>query len=223
MLPAQEIYDVAYMRLVNIKYFANFLLGDSLVGKMSNFKNLTVGQFSCGTFHAPVVPVGPMSSSVKHILAMGTPTKISKKVVGRIPVKMTTLQPWRARTDEYLKNKPIDQPVEMFIIPAQCHRKAVFAGGGAKNSYGYGTQDRFYPYNPPSIAVNRLLAPVRPYSALVGNFVSRELRNSFPDFRGTVKVVISHCETLLQRVGLWLEPLRCSRTFAACFIYSNLP
>ena len=69
----------------------------------------------------------------------------------------------------------------------------------------------------------RLNNPIYFYAALIGNIISGEVWNRFPDFFGGVKILAIHGVTLLNRVILGREPSRCSSTVGArLFIPFNL-
>ena len=181
--------------------FSNFLLGETMISKPSNFKNLFIGVFGSRTIHASVIPISAVSGPVKHILAMSAPCQVDEETVGRFPIEVPTFMPRRARANKCLKHKSVNQPVKPLSFLNQSYRWAISAGAWAKNSLWIWFQDKRGADNPSTMRSDYNFTPIRPNTPLVTNFVSGESRNRFPSFRGIVNMVVSHWVALLHRVG----------------------
>jgi len=208
------------MRWGNSIYFADLSLRDFQAAQVSYLQNLGVGEFGYRAIHAPIIPICSVSGSVQHIFTMSTPGKIFERAVGGNPVTMPTFHSRGTGTDKGFQNEPVNQKCKVLSVFGQSDLQIGFARR-TEDFIGIAPQNIFRISNPSICGPNNLSMPVRPHAALIGNIISGEVRNWFPNFFGGVKILAIHGVALLDRVILGREPFRCSSTVAARFIYNK--
>jgi len=198
----------------SIEYFANFGLGKSVTIKVPNLYNLIFSK-SCLRNPFPTSN-SSMRMAILYITFFSIPSQVFKKIVLFITVIVAAFHSWWAWADK-------GEQYETMDISSVCMKQTnhhISRYGMAKEIF-YLRSIPQYTCSPPAplaYSLNASPLPVRPYSSLIRNLIPFKPRNRFPSLGGIVKMLISHCEALLQRVELWLEPYRCANSGAACFL-----
>jgi hypothetical protein len=144
---------------------------------------------------------------------MCIPPQIIKSGIKFITVIMATFFPLRPWPYKCSKDNFINHYLNYLAIPAQANGR--ISTGYFKSQYSLRRIGNFSPQNITGTP------PIRPNSPKGGNVITRKLRDWFPNFAGDVKLAITHGLNLLERFGLWGEPLWCSSTSAARSIYTT--
>jgi hypothetical protein len=134
---------------------------------------------------------------------MCAPGKVFDRTVGGDSITMPTFHSGRTWADKDFQYKSVNQKYEVLPVFGQGYLGVNFLRR-VKNSLGYISQ-----------GFALATAPIRPYATLIGNIISGEVGNRFPNFFGSVKILVIHGVALLIRVVLGREPFRCSSTAAA--------
>ena len=141
--------------------------------------------------------------------------------VGGFTVEMASLQSRRTWPNKGFQYKSVDQAGEVFSIYSEDNREIRTAMKTKDFVRGLAQNDSRGGNSSSCGAARYLSVPIRPHTALIGNIISGEVENRFPNFFGGVKILVSHLSALLHRVFLGLEPFRRSSAVGACLFIST--
>ncbi len=208
MFPYPTRDYIKNMSMTYGKYFPNSPLRITLSGQFSNLNNLRFGKLGV----APINSFsGAMSFCIYLIPTTSIPPKILKKIISTVSVIMTTLHSKRAGTNKNRENKSVDfKRISSSVFTQRYYKIALCRFSWLEYSLRRICK----------IIMPTRLSLERSYSPPVTHFVARIIRNCFPNFGICDKLGINHNETLLHRVLLWPEPVRCSRIATGSFIYN---
>lgn len=93
--------------------------GDALIrfaaaAAPADFLNIGLGKFVAPVLFAANAGGGAVLDLVCRVFGFGSPSKIFRSVVGRIPVQVSALHPTRAWACERLKHKAVDRALDLF-------------------------------------------------------------------------------------------------------------
>ncbi len=145
-----------------------------------------------------------MTNFIKTIIYPSIPSEIHEMIIEAVAVIMTGAIVIGTWTNKGRKNKFMDIFRVTFIDFSQMDITIASIVNGL---FKYGLWGNT---NPLAIFQNK-----RPDLAEIRNFIVREIINRFPNFLRSVKLVITHGLSLLNKLRLWGEPLSCSRRAAA--------
>ena len=193
--------------------------------KISDFKNLFIGQFGEGMPRAFMGKphMGAMLDTIQTVFALCAPGKVFQKVVRADTVSVATFMPTGAWTPEGFKNETVYQSPVGFAIPIKLHTKIPLVQVGIKNSSWTGIQDKLGASRIPHTLASGPV-PIRPNPPLVRNFVTGKVGNWFKNLWGYGRILVSHGVALLHRVASGLGPYRCLAQWCGlffCTIYSD--
>ena len=206
MPPSTPINDVTDSGVANTEHSADFNLGVTMQIKFPNFYNLIRREFG---FNAIPVP-----DSIHSIGALRVPSKVGRAKVHWVAVIVAGLKALWTGANKGFQYKPMDQASEVFPVYGEDNQQ-IRVPVGTEDFVRAGVHKGLGCHNLSSSAADYLSVPVRPYSALIGNIISGEVKDRFPNFFGGVKIMAIHGVALLVRVTSGLGPSRCSSTVGA--------
>ena len=191
MFPIPSFNDGCNGRKMNTKHFPKFFEGVPLRVEFSYFPNLIFSNYGAAILFASVV--GAMAVAILIIFGFCSPFKIGQPVMSTLPVAVATFMVRRTWPYENRENKLMNKVMIFFTIFPQVYLWVTALITWTKDSLRSVCQH-------PSGSSTSLakLTIVRPDSPLVTNFITEKTRNRFPNFRGIVKMLISHAPNLLQ-------------------------
>ena len=211
MWPTLTVDNAICLRPGNVKKLGYFYLRDTLRSKLSNFQDNFIGKCGVGIFR-PVLWVSAVSYFIASVFRSGSPFQIYQLAVKRISIKVAALMAWRRLADKNQQNKAMNITVNLFFIAVQGNVWIPLAAGFKNCLWS------IFKRSP----IPTLFFPIRPYTALIGNIISREARNRFKNLWGCGKILVSHGVALLHRVASGSEPYSCDNRGAACFLYNRI-
>jgi len=212
MFPSLSCKYMRYTSSGHREHFTEITAFYSLIRKVSHINNFFIRQYG----HR--VSLSSATCAVFQFISMvafaSIPPKIIKAIASFIPIFMARFHSWRAGTNKGKENKLSHfTGVRLTLFIKAAYKIAISVRAWFENSLWQ------VAYGP---GITTFVFQKGSHSPMVTNFVTRKPRNRFPNFIIYANFLVSHGMIFLQKIALWLGPWRCSRSGAACFLYSTM-
>ena len=191
MFPIPSFNDGCNGRKMNTKNFPKSFEGVPLQVEFSYFPNLIFSNYGAAILFASIV--GAMAVAILIIFGFCSPFKIGQPVMSTLSIAVATFMVRRTWPYENRENELMDKVMVFSTIFPQIYLWVTALITWTKDSLWSARQ---HPSG--SSASVAKLTIVRPDPPLVTNFITEKTRDRFPNFRGIVKMLISHVPNLLQ-------------------------